>query len=243
MLNVPERLESGKWCHPWVRYQHERRFEFVSRLVQGLTVADVACGDGAGALVMVQRGAARVDAFDLSLAAVLAARQRFTENSGLCCVADAASLPVRDATYDIVVSLETIEHLVDDRAFLDEVIRVVKPGGTFICSTPNRDLLDPGTSISDQPFNKFHVREYSLEEFKALLAPRFSSVEWLGQSLYPQRYLKALASLARLRPKAAVRVHQVRKLITSLVDHPTRHEPKDVPEGWQPEILLALCRR
>jgi ubiquinone/menaquinone biosynthesis C-methylase UbiE len=242
MLQVPERFEVGRSFPPWVRYQHESRFAFSAGQVKGLTVADVACGDGSGGRQMLAGGVRRLDAFDISLPAVLAARRQLPGANCLCCAADACSLPVRDSTYDVVVSYETIEHLGDDHAFLNEVVRVLKPGGTFLCSTPNRDLLDPGISINDQPFNKFHVREYSFQKFKALLAPRFSSVVWLGQSMYSRRYITILAAVARLHPKAAVRLHQVRKMIKALGDTSMNHEPITVPQGFEPEIFLAICR-
>lgn len=226
-----------------MRYQHQARFAFVSKDAFGLTIADVACGDGSGAREMLARGARRVDCFDISSTAIAVTRQRLADAHSICCIADAGSLPVRDATYDRLVSLETIEHLADDEAFLDEVVRVVKPGGSFICSTPNRDLLDPGTSICDQPFNRFHVREYCVEELRALLASRFSSIEWLGQSFYNKRYVRVLAVLGRLSPRFAVRLHQAKKLICSIGDSPRNHQPTAMRDGCEPEIFITVCRR
>ncbi len=69
----------------------------------------------------------------------------------------------------LVVSFETIEHLRDDRSFLEEMSRILAVDGTFICSTPNRRLFNPGGSLADPPYNPHHVREYDHEEFKELL--------------------------------------------------------------------------
>jgi ubiquinone/menaquinone biosynthesis C-methylase UbiE len=225
-----------------LRHQHQARFVLASEAAIDLTVADVACGDGSGAREMLVRGARRVDAFDISREAAAAARRRLPDGNSLCCVADATSLPVRDAIYDLLVSFETIEHVLDDGAFLDEVVRVVKPGGTFMCSTPNRGLLDPGTSIADKPFNRFHVREYSFHEFRALLIPRFSAIEWLGQSFYRERYVRALEALGYLQPRLAVRLHQLRKLIGAMADRPVSHKPRAMREDFQPEVFIAICR-
>lgn len=80
-------------------------------------------------------------------------------------------LPFDDESFDCVVSFQVIEHIKRDRAFVDEVRRVLKRGGKFIVSTPNRPM-----SLTRNPW---HVREYTAEEFAALLGD-FSAVEALG---------------------------------------------------------------
>ncbi len=157
-------------------------------------------------------------------------------------VADATRLPVRDAAYNLFVSFETIEHLEDDRAFLAEVARVLKPGGAFICSTPNRNLMDPGTSIRDKPFNPFHVREYTLKELEPLLQQFFASVSWLGQSFYGHSYCKILNRIGRFNPKLAVRLHQARKCLTMPFERMTWHRPTRLRGRREPEILIAICK-
>lgn len=80
-------------------------------------------------------------------------------------------LPFEDESFDCVVSFQVIEHIRRDKEFVREVYRVLKPGGRFIVSTPNRPM-----SLTRNPW---HVREYTAEEFKALLSI-FPSVEALG---------------------------------------------------------------
>lgn len=80
-------------------------------------------------------------------------------------------LPFADESFDCVVSFQVIEHIKRDRAFVDEVRRVLKRGGKFIVSTPNRPM-----SLTRNPW---HVREYTAEEFSALVGD-FSAVEALG---------------------------------------------------------------
>lgn len=62
-------------------------------------------------------------------------------------------LPFADATFDFVVSFQVIEHIKRDKLFISEVRRVLKPGGRFIVSTPNRPM-----SLTRNPW---HVREYN----------------------------------------------------------------------------------
>ncbi|MGE3817853.1 MAG: class I SAM-dependent methyltransferase [Isosphaeraceae bacterium] len=55
--------------------------------------------------------------------------------------ADARSLPFLDGTIDAVVSLDVLEHLDDPMAVVEEVRRVLRPGGAFIVSVPQRGIL------------------------------------------------------------------------------------------------------
>lgn len=87
------------------------------------------------------------------------------------CEATVPPLPFADESFDCVVSFQVIEHIKRDRAFVGEVRRVLKRGGKFIVSTPNRPM-----SLTRNPW---HVREYTAEEFSALLGD-FSAVEALG---------------------------------------------------------------
>ena len=79
---------------------------------------------------------------------------------------------IADESVDYVISFQVIEHIRRDREFVCEVHRVLKKGGKFIVSTPNRTM-----SLTRNPW---HVREYTPEEFEVLLKGSFESVEALG---------------------------------------------------------------
>lgn len=80
-------------------------------------------------------------------------------------------LPFADESFDYVVSFQVIEHIKRDKEFVREVRRVLKKGGKFIVSTPNRPM-----SLTRNPW---HVREYTAEQFGALLST-FTEVEAMG---------------------------------------------------------------
>ncbi len=77
-----------------------------------------------------------------------------------------------EEAFDCVVSFQVIEHIKDDRRFVEEVHRVLRKGGKFIVSTPNAPM-----SLTRNPW---HVREYRAEELKALLSEFFAEVECYG---------------------------------------------------------------
>jgi SAM-dependent methyltransferase len=86
-------------------------------------------------------------------------------------------LPFEAASFDIVVSFETIEHIEEQAAFLDEIRRVLRPDGVLILSCPNKAEYSDKRGFT----NEFHVRELYRPELEALLAPRFAHSRWLSQ--------------------------------------------------------------
>ncbi|MFI3330500.1 MAG: methyltransferase domain-containing protein [Rikenellaceae bacterium] len=75
-------------------------------------------------------------------------------------------------SFDFVLSFQSIEHIPDDFYFMKEVVRVLRAGGKFIVSTPNKAM-----SITRNPW---HRREYTVDEFKNLLSSYFNQVQALG---------------------------------------------------------------
>lgn len=232
-------MEAGGWTPPWLRHQHEARYDWARQFCDGQTVLDAACGTGYGSRRLAS-AAARVVSLDIAADAVAAARR--TSAAMRVLLGDATRLPFPDASFGVFVSFETIEHVRDDATYVREARRIVKPGGTFLCSTPNRLLVNPGNTLSDSPFNPYHVREYSNQELASLLRTVFSSVEMLGQSRYSAGYTRILGAIGRRSKLAGVRAHQLRKLAGMPLERRPRHEPFHPGSGDEPEVLLAICR-
>lgn len=79
---------------------------------------------------------------------------------------------LQDNSFDRVFSFQVIEHIDNDRLFLKEIHRVLKPGGEAFLTTPNRPK-----SLSRNPW---HVREYTAEELASLAKEFFEEVEMKG---------------------------------------------------------------
>jgi SAM-dependent methyltransferase len=142
--------------------------------LDGVTVLDVACGSGFG-LDMLHDAGARAIGVDYDGNALSEVRRTQPAARLLC--GDGARLPLRDASIDLVVSFETIEHVPDAAALVREIRRVLKPGGRLVLSTPNR-AFGPPERHTDNPF---HIREFTADELRCLLRASFEQVQLYGQ--------------------------------------------------------------
>jgi SAM-dependent methyltransferase len=99
-------------------------------LPKGIAVLDAPCGNGALAAALRQGGfeAHGVD-INASGAALLGRAYHEADLNG--------RLPFGDASFDVALSIEGIEHLEDRFAYLRELRRVLRPQGTLILTTPN----------------------------------------------------------------------------------------------------------
>jgi ubiquinone/menaquinone biosynthesis C-methylase UbiE len=238
-----ERLSPDVAVPRWVWLEHLARYEFGAQFVRGKDVLDCACGAGIGSEAFARAGAASVAAFDVSEEEIEHARRRYGAPHLSFRHGSALALPVASSSVDVYISFETIEHVGEDRAYVQEARRVLRSDGLFICSTPNRSVTNPGTMISDKPWNRYHVREYSQGEFLGVLKDAFPRVHLYGQNPRSEWLARSIEGLGRLLPMhGAVRVNQVMKLPRLVVDSLQRHAVRDMAPGYAYEYMVAVCR-
>lgn len=163
--NPKEKLKSTgeRYVSSWtgnVQHEHYHRYLFAAGLCSGKRVLDVASGEGYGCQ-LISQVAEYVVGVDLDVGAVEYAQRTYGSPSARFVAADATKLPFDDASFDIVTSFETIEHLQDHDAFLSEVKRVLHPDGLLVISSPNRIVYTEKNSHE----NPFHVHELDRDEF------------------------------------------------------------------------------
>ncbi len=74
---------------------------------------------------------------------------------------DSGRAPLPDGLADVVVAVETIEHLENPRAFVRELIRLARAGGSILITTPNQlSLLSKLTLVLKNEFNAFRAGDY-----------------------------------------------------------------------------------
>jgi SAM-dependent methyltransferase len=237
-----ERNSKQEWLPPWTRLEHEARYEFASRFVSGKHVVDCACGAGIGSTLFAAT-ASEVLAIDSSPDAVAEAMEANSHANLQITMGDATKIDVPDDSVDVFISLETIEHIERDSALVDEAFRVLKPGGIFICSTPNREMTNPGTSLKDKPWNPFHVREYNLEEFRACLEHRFKIEGVYGQN--PQsksRVALAMRLASMIGTGLVVKINKLLKCRWFVWPTPEHHAVRPVAIDRDYEFYVLIGR-
>lgn len=161
---------------------HVGRYHFASRFIgPESNVLDLGCGCGYGAEYLAQASGRRVVGMDRSAEGVAYGRRWYPGRRVKFVRGDVTGIPLHSASIDAIVAMEIIEHVEGPAAMLDEIVRVLKPKGLLLISTPNR-LVTVGTQVSPNPY---HVREYAPKEFRELLGNRFGEVLVFGQDLTP----------------------------------------------------------
>lgn len=138
-------------------------------------VLDIATGGGHTALAFAPH-VREVVATDLT-ERMLATAEAFVRGRGATNItfkrADAEALPFEDASFDMVTVRIAPHHFPHPDAFIQEVARVLKPGGTFIFDdnvAPEDDQLDAFINRVEQWRDPSHVRSLKLSEWQNLLA-------------------------------------------------------------------------
>ena len=158
----------------YLSIQHIERYKFAANIIKeyknkkNLKILDIACGIGYGTLMLSFLGYTIGADYDLNT--LKNAKTNFKIE--FLIQANALCLPFKDESFDIIVSFETIEHVINGNKFLSEMKRVLKNDGLFICSTPN---------IEYTAHPPFHLKEYEPKKFFDLLKKHFRIVEKYGQ--------------------------------------------------------------
>lgn len=196
------------------RLRLQRVERFLARRHPG-ELLDVGCGDGRVGKRFAALGY-RVSGLDAAPENVAAASAAGIDARH----GDAGEpLPFDSRRFDVVYAGEIIEHLFDTAAFVAELARVTRPGGTVIVTTPNLAhlpdrlrLLLGGTPTQTQPlhpFLKLHIRPFTARSLRQALeqaglrldALESTLVVWRRDRRDPDRVLLASRGLAKLFPE------------------------------------------
>ncbi len=167
--------------------EHLVRYRAARSLVKGKVALDIASGSGYGTQLL-SRAAKKMIGVDISAESIAYAKAHFGADNVEYKVGDGVSIPLEDASVDVVVSFETIEHVEDYKKFLSEVKRVLKPDGTLVLSTPNELEFAEG--------NHFHLHEFEYDELKSLAGQYFRHTDeyfqgtWLYSALGKRNLLE-----------------------------------------------------
>ena len=119
--------------------------------LRGKTLLDAGCGTGWFSKIGVERGA-KVTSMDLGENLLLEVQKKCETNRVVGSILD---MPFENNSFDFIVSSEVIEHTPDPHKAIEELARVLKPGGTLVLTTPNKFWY-----FSIWIANKLHIRPY-----------------------------------------------------------------------------------
>ena len=176
-------------CVREIAYEHWHRYAFAVSLVRDKQVLDAACGEGFGA-AMLATNAQSVQAVDIDSASIGHAKKRYGQQDNLAFLqADVTQLDrLADKSFDVIISFETLEHVLEQERMLAGFSRLLKDDGVLLISTPDKKNYTDATGVE----NPHHVRELYFDEFSELLDRHFPAKKLYSQKLLFQSCLYAL---------------------------------------------------
>jgi len=143
-------------------------YQFAVAFCVGKKVLDAASGLGFGSYLLAHK-AQHVTGVEIEKDVIEYAKKNYKKENLDFILADATSMNFEDGMFDVVVSLETFEHIPPGKAlqFIKELKRVLKQQGTLIISTPNHNVYSRITRTPD------HVNELNVDDFRKLISSEF----------------------------------------------------------------------
>ena len=230
--------------HWWYKARRDIIFDWLQQILKGYKdpqILDIGCGTGFNIAYLHKLGFDQAAGLDFSPDALAYCRAR--QLNGLIC-GDAEKLPIRHGCYDIVLTLDIIEHIKDDRHALSEIYRILKPDGVLVIFVPAFQFLwsfQDEISHHQRRYNARELREKVLQAgfelrkltyVNSLLFP----VVWFGRLIlraFPQKF--KIASESEMHP-AWMNDFLYRIFLTEL---PLLHH-MNLPLGVS---ILGICKK
>ena len=173
-----KRFEMGKAYEIKILWDEIRHEELISAVLEmstphsGKNILDMGCGTGGMPHYIHDMN--YIIGTDISDVAIKQAKETFKDNpQKMFKQMDAQNLTFRNEEFDIVFAKEVIEHLPDVQKAIKEIYRVLKPGGLFVLTSPNRGSLHLQVNkilgYKDFKCSYDHIKEYTYEETVKIL--------------------------------------------------------------------------
>ncbi|MEV0797394.1 class I SAM-dependent methyltransferase [Kribbella sp. NPDC050281] len=230
-----ERTAPGIWHENYWFARHDAAYRWITANLDLGTgrVLDAGCGEGYGAELLRLAGAASVTGLDYEHTTLRHVRRAYPQVNVVR--GNLVETGFAEGSFDLVTSLQTIEHLWEQPRFVTECARILAPAGTLVLSTPNRLTFPSG--------NWYHTRELTPTEFTELVESDFEITHALG--LHHGEHLRAWETQCGscVDAQLATAYDDWDAELTALVKS-TRHEDFEIRPGDLDESLdLILVAR
>ena len=228
-------LEDTYW---WFVARRELALQFLHQVVPAdALILDVGCGTGKGQDSFGALGT--VFGVDFSQDAL-----EFCHERGLTRIAraNAEALPIQSGKFDVVVTLDTVEHIPDDQAAVSEIARILKPGGVILLNVPAYQWLWGPHDVA-----LMHQRRYTRTQVKKLLEANGFVIERLTYHIF---FLFPLVALSRFLSKfkkgeAEAKLPSIPKWVENIFKIVQRGEAALIARANLPwgSSIVALARK
>ena len=216
-------LHSG---HPMQRFWHQGKLTMIDELIRphlraGSRLLEIGCGAGNLLVQASVRGSYPV-ALDLSRQALTFVHSRFQEIASAaeapmgfaCTQAVGESLPLEDESFDCVLMSEVIEHLAAPQFSIEEAVRVLRPGGRLLVTTPNYRSFWPlmewtidRLNMAPKMAGEQHISRFRPSSLKQMLLEAGLEMEYAG-SIYNLSPFLSLVSVEGAKRQLQLELHR-----------------------------------
>jgi SAM-dependent methyltransferase len=215
-----------------IEADHIERYRFACKYAKGKSILDIACGVGYSGPKFIEAGAVSYDGVDINEKLIQYAKKIYGSDLISYSVGDIITFN-KNKLYDLITCYETIEHVKNYEAAIQNLHSLLKPGGMLFISSPNRIVTSPkALTINEKPSNEFHTQEFIPEELLSILNK--NSFTAGRDNLYGQR-----------QRKKVYRNRYCRKIIYTLFGNPdlkTSPEVKQVTDKL-PRYFVILATK
>jgi ubiquinone/menaquinone biosynthesis C-methylase UbiE len=187
----------------WDKYTSQKSFtSFPMHILKDYAkgnVLDLGCGDGTHAGMVREFFTGQIYAIDPSEQIINKAKNNFSDINFK--TASAYKLPYQDNFFDLIYSIDVIEHLKEPQKMLIEVQRILKPGGVIIFQTPNYPIKrvydfynviakkNWRQSFKDDPT---HFYKFTALKLKKMCSKYFVVIDFMTRNIFLEKKLKFL---------------------------------------------------
>ena len=178
------KADNDEGARPNILYSNmldQMRYFEALEFIKEKDVLDIACGVGWGSYLMSKSGAKTVKGIDLSENALMCAEKYYKLKNINYILGDALRIPLDSESIDVIVSLETFEHIENVSSFVNELHRVARNNSLLILSTPNGYCCK--NDINRKPENPYHFQEYLRKDIENIFSQdKWEIVSYKGQN-------------------------------------------------------------